>query len=222
MPLPSSDGPFLTQERRAIFSPPMHLPATSSQLLYPSLPASPTVTRCNAHLHPQPARSPRRHQSSSHHFRPGVPLPSLRCHHVQCRMHGDLHKINCTITYQGRTIICGHKSTHTGLWMIPLRAHDSQAANPPGSIDHTPPTAAPTFANATNIDATSSTAEYARYIHQFMCSPPSATLLRALDRSEELTTIPGLTPALIKNHLSCSTATDKGHMHRHRSNTAST
>ncbi len=121
-------------------------------------------------------------------------------------------KINCTITYRGRTIICGHKCTHTGLWMIPLRAHDSQAANSPGSINHTPPTAAPTFAIAANIDATSSAAEYARYIHQFMCSPPSATLLRALDRSEELTTIPGLTPALIKNHLPCSTATDKGHM----------
>ncbi len=106
--------------------------------------------------------------------------------------------------------------------MIPLRAHDSQAANPPGSSDHTPPTAVPTFAIAANVDATSSAAEYAHYIHQFMCSPPSATLLGALDRSEELTTNPGLTPALIKNHLPCSTATDKGHIHRHRSNTAST
>ncbi len=106
--------------------------------------------------------------------------------------------------------------------MIPLRAHNSQAANPPGSIDHTHPTAVPTFAVAANVDATSSGTEYARFIHQFMGSPPSATLLRALDCSEELTTIPGLTPALIKNHLPCSTATDKGHMRRHRSNTAST
>jgi hypothetical protein len=131
-------------------------------------------------------------------------------------------KINCTITYRGHTIICGHKCTHKGLWMIPLRAHDSQAANPPSAIDHTPPTAAPTFAIAANVDATSSAAEYARYIHQFMCSPPSATPLRAHDCSKELTTIPGLTPALIKNHLPCSTATDKGDMHRHRSNTTST
>jgi hypothetical protein len=130
-------------------------------------------------------------------------------------------KINCTITYRGRMIICGHKCTHTGLWMIRLRAHGSQAENPPGSIDHTPPTAAPTFAIATNVDATSFAAEYARYIHQFMCSSPSVTLLRALDCSEELTTIPGLTPALIKNHVPCSTATDKGHMCRH-TNTAST
>jgi len=77
---------------------------------------------------------------------------------------------------------------------------------------------------AANIDATSSAAEYACYIHhhQCICSPPSATLLGALTRSEELITIPDLTPTLIKNHLPRSTATNKGHMRRHRSNTAST
>jgi len=64
--------------------------------------------------------------------------------------------------------------------------------------------------------------EYARYIHQFICSLPLATLLRALNHSEELITILGLKPTLIKNHLPCSTATDKGNMHRHRSITAST
>ncbi len=131
-------------------------------------------------------------------------------------------KINCTITYRGRTIICGHKCTRTGLWMVPLKETKAQAANPPISSAPTTPTATPTFAIAANVDATSSAAEYARYIHQCMCSPPSATLLGALDRSEELATIPGLMPALIKNHLPCSTSTDKGYMHRHRTNTAST
>jgi hypothetical protein len=51
--------------------------------------------------------------------------------------------------------------------------------------------------------------------------PARSTLLWALDLSEELTTIPGLTTALIKNHLPRSTATDKGHMHRHQANTSS-
>ncbi len=131
-------------------------------------------------------------------------------------------KINCTITYRGRTIICGHKCTHTGLWMVLLKETDAQAANPPISSALTTPTTTPTFAIAVNVDATSSAAKYAHYIHQCMCSLPSATLLGALDHSEELTTIPGLMPALIKNHLPCSTATDKGHMGQHRSNTAST
>jgi hypothetical protein len=55
-----------------------------------------------------------------------------------------------------------------------------------------------------------------------LCSPPTPTLLGALKRSKELATIPGLTPQLIKSHLPRSTATNKGHMRRHRSNTAST
>jgi len=132
-------------------------------------------------------------------------------------------KINCTIVYRGHTIVCGHKCTKTGLWMAPLKCADVQATAPPAvSNEHTHPTAKPTMAIAANVDATLSAAEYTRYIHQCICSPPSATLLGALTRSEELITIPGLTPTLIKNHLPCSTATDKGHMRRHRSNTAST
>ncbi len=44
----------------------------------------------------------------------------------------------------------------------------------------------------------------------------------ALNCSEELTTIPGLIPLLIEQHLLCLPATDKGHMYCHRSHTAST
>jgi hypothetical protein len=50
----------------------------------------------------------------------------------------------------------------------------------------------------------------------------AATLLLALDKSTELQTIPGLMPALIHAHLPQSTATNKGHMCHHHSNTAST
>jgi hypothetical protein len=75
---------------------------------------------------------------------------------------------------------------------------------------------------AANIDATSSAAKYARYVHQLLCSPLAATLLLALDKSTELQTIPGATPALIRSHLPRSTATNKGHMLCHCSNTAST
>jgi hypothetical protein len=104
-----------------------------------------------------------------------------------------------------------------GLWMVPLTGSDAQVTAPPAvSSKHTHPTAKPTMAIAVNIDATSSAAEYAHYIHQCICSPSSATLLGALTCSEELTTIPGLMPALIKNHLPCSTTTDKGHMRRQK------
>jgi hypothetical protein len=55
-----------------------------------------------------------------------------------------------------------------------------------------------------------------------MCFLLSSTLLRELDLSEELATIPGLTTTLIKNYLPRSTATNKGHMQSHQANTAST
>jgi hypothetical protein len=55
-----------------------------------------------------------------------------------------------------------------------------------------------------------------------MCSPPASTLLWALDLSEELATIPGLTTTSIKSHLLHSTDTNKGHMQQHQANIAST
>jgi hypothetical protein len=96
--------------------------------------------------------------------------------------------------------------------MIPL----SEDAKAPPADFH------PTVAMVANIDATSSTAKYAHYIHQTLCSPTAATLLLALTKSTELRTIPGLTTTLIHNHLPKSTATNKGHVRRHRANTAST
>jgi hypothetical protein len=121
-------------------------------------------------------------------------------------------KINCTISYRGRTIICGNKCTRTGLWMVPLKNPGVQATSPSSTTNNAPLHISSTTAVAANIDTMSSSAKYARYIHQIMCSLLASTLLQALDLNEELATIPGLTTTLIKNHLSCSTATDKGYM----------
>jgi hypothetical protein len=129
--------------------------------------------------------------------------------------------INCTISYHGRTIICGNKCTRTSLWMVPLTKNAGDQAASPTGTNHAPLTATPTTALAANVDTTSSTAKYACYIHQIMCSPPASTLLGALEGSEELATIPSLTPTLIKNHLPRSMA-NKGHMCQHQANTAST
>ncbi len=80
----------------------------------------------------------------------------------------------------------------------------------------------PSIAIATNVDATSSLAKCAHYVHQLLCSRLVATLLQTLATSTKLTTIPGLTPALICSHLPRSMATNKGHMCHHRLCTAST
>jgi hypothetical protein len=94
----------------------------------------------------------------------------------------------------------------------------------PLSKDTSPPPAnfQPTIAMAANVVATSSAAKYACYVHQLLCSLPAATLLLALDKSTKLQTNLGLTLPLICSHLPKSTATNKGHMQCHCSNTAST
>jgi hypothetical protein len=119
------------------------------------------------------------------HIIPGLASHSLLSIVSLCNAGCTIHftKIGCTIIYCGRTIICGHKCTRMGLWMIPL----SEDTSPP------PANFQPTIAMAANVDATSSAAKYARYVHQLLCLPLAATLLLALDKSTKLQTIPGLT-----------------------------
>jgi hypothetical protein len=73
-------------------------------------------------------------------------------------------KISCTIVYRGRTIVCGHKCTRTGLWMVPL-SKQQQASSPASTF----PTTVPMSTLAANVNATSLAAKYARYIHQILC-----------------------------------------------------
>jgi hypothetical protein len=80
-------------------------------------------------------------------------------------------KIGCTIVYRGRTIICGHKCMRTGLWMVPLQQGHTKPSTHPAT------TSPATTAMAANVEATSSAAKYARYIHQLLCYPPASTLL---------------------------------------------
>jgi hypothetical protein len=75
---------------------------------------------------------------------------------------------------------------------------------------------------AANVDATSSAAKYACYVHQLLCSSSTATLLYPPAKSTELTTIMELTLALIHSHLPRSTVTDKDHMRHYHLRAAST
>ncbi len=152
------------------------------------------------------------------HIIPGLALHSLLSIVAMCNAGCTVTftKIGCSIMYCGRTIVCGHKCMCTGLWMVLLQQGHRNPSTQPAT------TSPATTAMAANIKATLSAAKYARYIHQRLCSPLASTLFRALAVSTKLSTIPGLTPTFINNNLPCSTSTDKGHMRRHRSNSAST
>ncbi len=120
---------------------------------------------------------------SSHHPQPCLALAPFCCDNMQCRIHENW----CTIVYCGQIIVCSQKCTQTGLWMTPLTPWSTTV---PTALSATN---LPSVAMAANDSATSSSAEYARYVHQLLCSPPAFTLLHTLATSTKLTTIPGLT-----------------------------
>jgi hypothetical protein len=69
-------------------------------------------------------------------------------------------KIECTISYRGRPVLCANKCIHTGSWMIPLTPTPAPAA-PPTVL---PPGNLPTTI-AANVDATLTAAKYARFVY---------------------------------------------------------
>jgi hypothetical protein len=73
-----------------------------------------------------------------------------------------LTKIGCTIVYCGQTIVCSHKCIRTVLWIIPLTPWSPSA---PAALSAAN---LPSIAMATNVDATSSSTEYACYVHQLL------------------------------------------------------
>ena len=63
--------------------------------------------------------------------------------------------------------------------------------------------------------------ELAKYLHATCWSPPPSTFINAI-RNGNFVTWPGLTPALIRNHLHKSLATAKGHLDQEQKNLQST
>jgi hypothetical protein len=145
------------------------------------------------------------------HIIPGLALHSLvsvvTLTNAGCKVH--FIKIGCMITHRGKTILCGSKCTRTSLWMIPLTTS-------PALIPEQATASALLIAVAANIDATSTAAEHAHFIHQALCLLLAATLLCQLATSSELVTILGLIAHLIQHHLPRSTTMDKGHMRQHQ------
>ena len=66
-----------------------------------------------------------------------------------------------------------------------------------------------------------STAELQAFLHGFLCAPPVATLVNAI-QNLRLTTFPGLTANAVRRHLPKSVQTSMGHMHRYRKGIRST
>lgn len=147
-----------------------------------------------------------------------ISVPTL-CN-AGCQVHFSDNA--CKITHDNKTIMCATKCADTNMWMIPLTMQQPAQQTPnTHPAAHTQPTTHGMH-NCTHIRNTSTQHEYAQFIHQALGSPPAATLLQALKRSNELITIPGLTEKLITTHLRRTIPTDKGHMRRVKQGIAST
>ncbi len=92
------------------------------------------------------------------HIIPGLALHSLLPVMTMCNAGCTITftKIGCTIMYPSQTIVCSHKCTWTGLWMIPLTPWSPTAPTVLFAINH------PSIAMAANVDTTSSATKYAR------------------------------------------------------------
>ncbi len=152
------------------------------------------------------------------HIIPGLATHSLISTTKLCNAGCEVKftKIGCFVTYNGRTVLCGRKCTRTGLWMVPL-----SESTPTLPTNETSNYLSHYNEMASNLQTCNTKAELAQYIHQCLCSPPKATLLKAINNGQ-LSSFPGLTYDLINKHLPPSTATDKGHMHRTRQGVQST
>jgi hypothetical protein len=96
-------------------------------------------------------------QACTAHIIPGLAAHSLLLVVTMCNAGCSVTftKIGCTIIYHGHTIMCGHKCTWTGLWMIPL-------TGPPTTTPKAKPTTClPPITMVANVEATSSAEEYA-------------------------------------------------------------
>jgi hypothetical protein len=181
MPTTSNNGPSLAPVPRATSSQPVHQPHTSYLLPCPLLPVSRMVNVYALRT---------RVRSTSLCCPPvltwltsSLALPctcSFCCDDVQCRMHRHLQ--------ENWVHDCVSRRNHH---LRPKSAHGQGApiASSAANLLAIP--------MAANVNATSSLAKYARYVHQLLCSPPAATLLNTPTTSTKLITIPGLTLALI-------------------------
>ena len=175
------------------------------------------------------------------HIIPGLASHSLMSVVTLCNAGCEVtfNKTSVRVVFDGKVIMTGRKCHRTGLWMVPLDPTTNPTSKPTRTptptnqppaehpIDEDPPKEerrpSHKAANIIHTINTTSKEEIAKFHHQSLGSPPTATLYNVLrNHPTELLTLPGMSAALIKKYLPPSTATAKGHMTRTRKGLRST
>ena len=133
------------------------------------------------------------------------------------------------VYYNGKCIVTGYRTPHTGLWHIPIAAPPGFPAIQPEDQASAVTTPTPTpdvpkqpklhSCNASHHDPT--VAQQVAFSHAALFSPSLSTLQKALDNNY-ITGFPGLNSKSLRRHPPQSIATTKGHMDQIRQGTKST
>ena len=118
----------------------------------------------------------------------------------------SINNDNMNITNQGQQVMSAIKCPKSGLWLLPLtNTHENNKTKKAHEEI------------AGNVYQTSTQAEWIQYLHQACFSPVKTTWIRAIKKGHFLSW-PGLTVEAVNKHLTPSTATTKGHIHRNIKN----
>jgi hypothetical protein len=124
-------------------------------------------------------------------------------------------KYDVKIYKDGKVIIVGKRSPHSGLWTVPLAPKE----NLPAPNATTPKTVRHSANGAIQHGKTKQ--DLSGYLHGSAYSPVPSTFLWAINKGF-FHSLPGLTTDLVNKHLDKSLATSKGHLRMQQKNLQST
>ncbi len=153
------------------------------------------------------------------HIVPDMKMASLLGICILCKAGCEVIFDNqqCRVIFNGTTILTGHKDPASDLWTLPILTEQARPWTTPGydsmekgrALHH--PAPQPSIALFSYHQTTKENA--VKFMHQSLCNPPIASLLKAINASF-LRGAPHLNAKSVCKYLTPSPATSKGHMKR--------
>jgi hypothetical protein len=162
------------------------------------------------------------------HIVPDMKMASLLGIRIPCKAGCEVifDDQQCRVSFNGTTILTGHKDPASNFWTLPILTEQARPWTTPGynslETESTPLRPGPCKGRAPQHPAPQpsitlfsyhrTTKENAvKFMHQSLCNPPIASLLKAIDAGF-LCSTPHLNAKSIRKYLTPSPATSKGHM----------
>eukprot|EP00804_Cyclotella_cryptica_P002616 CCRYP_010443-RA/>CCRYP_010443-RA protein AED:0.32 eAED:0.22 QI:0/-1/0/1/-1/1/1/0/664 len=113
----------------------------------------------------------------------------------------------CRVSYKGNIVLSGNRDPSSGLWRVPI--NPTKTVNNLTQLDLSPTHSQEQY--AANLYTLPFKQQQVKYVHQAFFSPPTHTLLKAINNGQ-LEGVPYMKSDLIRKYLAPSPATSKGRM----------